>query len=180
MAEGTTAQAKPATTVRDSLKNVNEFLVGIGVLMILFCIVCTLLEVQTSEAQLMHGGLAQLTRPDLATFVQLLDLVQGRLTPFQVVVVIWGWGSQIVYFACIVGYNHFHRSLARHNQWLAKICCGVAALVAVYNCVSDYNYVGLVIQDFWWQLAITSVIALGAGALGIAGIHFIKVGFGKE
>jgi hypothetical protein len=174
------ATARPANTIQNSLKNVNEFLVGIGVFMVVFCIICTLLEVQTSEAMLMHGGLAQLTRPDLATFVQLLDLVQGKLAPFQIIVVIWGWGSQITYFACIVGYNHFHKSLARHNKWLAGICCAIAALVTIYNMVSDYNYVGLVINDFWWQMALTSVIALGAGAFGIAGIHFIKAGFGKE
>ncbi|GCE18978.1 hypothetical protein KDK_27780 [Dictyobacter kobayashii] len=148
--------------------------------MVLFCIICTLLEVQTSEAAITNGGAMSLLRPDVATFWQLVDLVEGHLTPAQIVVVIWGWGSQIIYFACIVGYKHFHKSIARHNELLAKACTGGAVLITFYNCVTDYNYVGLVINNFWWQVAISSVIALGSATLGIAGLHFIKAGFGKE
>ena len=168
-------------TIRDRIKSANEWLVGAGVVMLFFSFLCMLLEVQTSEAAITHGGgVHALVAPNVSTVMQLYYMLMGQLSPRDTVIAIWGWGSQITFFACIVGYNHFHKAVARHNKGLAAICCGVAALITLYNCVSDYNYVGMVIQDFWWQLAISSVIALATAALGIAGLYFIKIGFSKE
>lgn len=177
MAEGTTAQAKPAT----GTKKINEWLLGVSIFMIVFCIVCTLLEVQTSELPILRGGgVRELVVPNIITAMQLVDLVQGHLTPVGFMAVIWGWGTQVVYNACVLGWRHYHKAIAVHNEKLATVC-GMAAIgVAVYNTISNFNYASLLISDFWLCLVLACLISLCSGTLGIAGVHYLKVALGKE
>jgi hypothetical protein len=169
--------SRPVTGTR----KINEWLLFWSVIMIVFCIACTLLEVQTSELPILKGGgVRELVTPNLITFMQLVDLVQGRLTPVQFMAVIWGWGTQVVYNVCVLGWRHYHKAIAAHNEKLAVVCGMLAIGIAVYNTISNFNYAALLIQDFWMCLVLATLISLCSGTLGVAGVHTLKVSLGKE
>lgn len=177
MAEGTTAQARPAT----SSKKINEYLAAVSILAILWCLFCTLLEVQTTELPVLRGGgVHELIVPNLVTFMQIADLIQGRLTPVQFWAVIWGWGVQVIYNMCVLAWKHYHKAIANHNEKLAVVCVCIAIGISLYNGISNFNYASLIINDFWLCLVSACVVSLSSSTLGIAGVHCLKVALGKE
>lgn len=177
MAETTAATAKTTT----SSKKINEWLLFWAIVMLLFCIACTLLEVQTTELPILRGGgIRELVVPNIITLMQLVDLVQGHLTPVQFMAVIWGWGIQVIYNACVLGWKHYHKAIAVHNEKLATVCSMAAIGVAIYNTISNFNYATLLISDFWLCLVLACVISLCSGTLGIAGVHYLKVALGRD
>src|SRR5689334_9258533 len=90
----------------------------VGVALVLFWLLASLLQIQTSEAFILHGPVVRFV-PNWGILHQPFDLVGGMLTPDLAKGVMWGWGIELIYLVCIVGYEVAHESVRASNRHLA-------------------------------------------------------------
>ena len=102
-----------AHTMRHALSNVAANsrransplpLLIVGLALILFWVLASVLQIQTSEAFLLRGPAVTFV-PNWGILKQPLDLVQGHLTTDMAKATMWGWGIELIYLVCIVGYE---------------------------------------------------------------------------
>ena len=116
-----------ANTMRHALSNVAANsrransplpLLIVGLALILFWVLASVLQIQTSEAFLLRGPAVTFV-PNWGVLKQPLDLVQGHLTTDMAKATMWGWGIELIYLVCIVGYEVAHESVKASNHHLA-------------------------------------------------------------
>src|SRR5258708_28388521 len=102
-----------ANTMRHALSNVAANsrransplpLLIVGLALILFWVLASVLQIQTSEAFLLRGPAVTFV-PNWGVLKQPLDLVQGHLTTDMAKATMWGWGIELIYLVCIVRYE---------------------------------------------------------------------------
>src|SRR5258708_39058456 len=76
----------------------------VGLALILFWVLASVLQIQTSEAFLLRGPAVTFVL-NWGVLKQPLDLVQGHLTTDMAKATMWGWGIELIYLVCIVGYE---------------------------------------------------------------------------
>src|ERR1051326_4753697 len=91
----------------------------VGAAQVLFWLLASILQIQTSEAFMLHGPVVSLI-PDWNVLQQPVDLVSGHLSPALVKAVMWGWGIELIYLVCVVGYEVAHESVRASNRHLAR------------------------------------------------------------
>src|SRR5260221_11601548 len=165
-----------ANTMRHALSNVAAnsrrmnspipvLLVGLN--LILFWVLASVLQIQTSQAFILRGPAVTFV-PNWGVLKQLLDLVQGHLTTDMAKAVMWGWVIELVYLVCIVGYEVAHESVKASNRHLAAVFrTGVVALIA-FDAYTDFQY-GTLASGFWGQVAFAGVTAFIVAFFGVIG-----------
>ena len=106
-----------STASRRAASPIPVILVGLG--LILFWVLASMLQIQTSEAFLLNGPAVTFV-PDWGILKQPVDLVQGHLTTDMAKGVMWGWGIELIYLVCIVGYEVAHEGVKASNRHLAS------------------------------------------------------------
>lgn len=139
----------------------------IGLLLIFFFLVGSLLHIQTSEAFFLGGQTVGLS-PNWGILLQPWQLFTGQLTPRMAQAVMWGWGIEMTFLICVVGYETAHDAVAASSRRMASIFrTGTLALV-VFNGWADFQY-GNIASGFWGQVAfalITSFVVFFFGTIG--------------
>jgi hypothetical protein len=108
------------------------FLIPCG-LCIVFCLIGTSVQVQTSEAWM--AQVATTSVPTLSTFVQVMQFVQGKLPDSLIVPFIFAWGTQV---ALIVG--SFGIELPKLPAWRFYGSWILIGLMVFINGAGDWNY----------------------------------------
>ena len=103
MADATTA----ASSTRRSGHSAPILLLDHRLCVLAFWLFASLLEIQASEAFLLHGATVSFV-PDWAILKQPADLVTGHLSTDMAKATLWGWGIELIYLVCIVGYEIAH------------------------------------------------------------------------
>ena len=104
------------TSARRGASPIPTLIVGLALL--LFWVLASMLQIQTSEAFILKGPVVTFV-PDWGVLKQPLDLAQGHLSIDLAKAVMWGWGIELVYLVCIVGYEIAHESVKASNRHLA-------------------------------------------------------------
>jgi hypothetical protein len=87
----------------------------------------------------------------------------------------WGWGIELIYLVCIVGYEVAHESVKASNRHLAAwFRTGVVALIAL-DAYTDFQY-GQLASGFWGQVAFALVTAFIVAFFGIVGLRLTEHG----
>ncbi len=147
-------------------------LILVGGMAILFWLLASMLQIQTSEAFILQGPAVSLA-PNWAILRQPLDLVQGRLSVDVAKSVMWGWGIELIYLICIVGYEVAHESVKASNKSLAKwFRTGLIALIAL-DAYTDYTY-GNLASGPWGQFAFALITSFIVAFFGIVGVRLIE------
>ncbi len=113
--------------------------------------------------------------PDWGILKQPLDLVQGHLSIDLAKAVMWGWGIELVYLVCIVGYEIANESVKASNRHLASVFrTGVVALIA-FDAYTDFQY-GTLASGFWGQVAFAGITAFIVAFFGVIGFRLLEHG----
>ncbi len=135
----------------------------IGLACVVFWLLASLLEVQTSEAFLLHGAVVTFN-PNWSILRQPVDLVQGHL---------WGWGIELIYLVCIVGHEIAREGVRSTNRHLAGwFTTGAVALIA-FDAWTNFQY-GQLASGVWGQVAFALVTAFIVAFFGIVGLRLIE------
>ena len=144
----------------------------VGLALVLFWVLASILQIQTSEAFILKGPVVTFV-PDWGILKQPLDLAQGRLSIDMAKAVMWGWGIELVYLVCIVGYEVAHESVKASNRHLASVFrTGVVALIA-FDAYTDFQY-GTLASGFWGQVAFAGVTAFIVAFFGVIGFRLVE------
>lgn len=172
-----------AYRVRRSLKNVATNarrmnsplpILLVGAALILFWVLASMLQIQTSEAFILKGPVVTFV-PDWGILVQPVALVLGHLSPELVKATMWGWGIELIYLVCIVGYEVAHESVRASNQHLASwFRTGAVALIS-FDAYTDFQY-GSLASGLWGQLAFALVTAFIVAFFGVVGFRLLEHG----
>ena len=150
-------------------------LVGLG--LVLFWVLASVLQIQTSEAFILRGPVVSFV-PNWGILRQPFDLMGGHLTPDQAKATMWGWGIELIYLVCIVGYEVAHESVKASNRHLASwFRTGVVALIA-FDAYTDFQY-GSLASGPWGQVAFAAVTAFIVAFFGIVGVRLIEHGLSE-
>ena len=149
----------------------------VGGLVVLFWLLASILQIQTSEAFMLHGPAVSLI-PDWSVLQQPFDLVGGHLKPDLVKAVMWGWGIELIYLVCVVGYEVAHESVKASNHRLASwFRTGAVALIA-FDAYTDFQY-GNLASGVGGQLAFAAVTGFIVAFFGVIGIRLIEAGLAE-
>ena len=147
----------------------------LGAALLLFWTLASLLQIQTSEAFILRGPAVSFV-PNWGILHQPLDLFGGLLTPNVAKAVMWGWGIELIYLVCVVGYEVAHESVKASNRHLASVFrTGAIGLIA-FDAYTDFQY-GNLASGFWGQVAFALVTAFIVAFFGVVGLRLIEHAF---
>jgi hypothetical protein len=147
-------------------------LVGLAVLV--FWVLASVLQIQTSEAFILKGPVVTFA-PNWDILRQPFDLMGGHLKSDTAKAAMWGWGIELIFLVCIVGYEVAHESIKASNRHLASwFRTGVIALIA-FDAYTDFQY-GNLASGPGGQFAFAAVTAFIVAFFGIVGVRLIEHG----
>ncbi len=147
----------------------------VGAACFVFWVLASLLQIQTSEAYMLHGAVVMIT-PNWAILNQPFDFFTGHLPQDVAKAVLWGWGVELIYLVCIVGYEIAHESVRAANKGFAKLFGTGMLVLIVIDAVTDFSY-GTLGSGFWGQVAFAGITSFIVMFFGIIGIRLIEHGF---
>lgn len=150
----------------------------LGLVCIAFWLDILLLEVQASEAFLLHGSIITFSSSNWNTLLQPWELVQGTLDINMRMAVIWGWGIELIYLVCIVGWEVAQSAIGYHNPKLAGWFKTGALILIVFNAWSNFQY-GNLASGFWGQIGFAAITSFGSAFFGIVGVYLLERAFAK-
>lgn len=169
MAAASSSAPAPAKGARSPI-----LLLFLGVAVLLFWLLASMLQIQTSEAFILQGPVVSLA-PNWGILKQPWELVQGSLSIDMAKAVMWGWGIELIYLVCVIGYEVAHESVKASSHHLASwFRTGVIALISL-DAYTDFNY-GNLASGFWGQLAFALIAAFIVAFFGIIGVRLIEAG----
>jgi hypothetical protein len=146
----------------------------LGLALIVFWLLVSLLQIQTSEAFILNGPVVTFV-PNWNILKQPLELVQGHLTTGMAKATVWGWGIELIYLVCIMGYEVAHEGVRSTNRRLVGLfSTGAVALIA-FDGWTDFQY-GQLASGLWGQVAFALVTAFIVAFFGVIGLRLIEHG----
>ncbi len=146
----------------------------VGAALLLFWILASTLQIQTSEAFILKGPAVSLA-PNWGILRQPFELIGGQLTIDLAKAAMWGWGIELIYLVCIVGYEVAHEVVKSSNHRLAAwFRTGAIALIA-FDAYTDIQY-GQLASGFWGQVAFALVTSFIVAFFGVVGLRLIEHG----
>jgi hypothetical protein len=146
----------------------------LGFALVIFWGITSLLQIQTSEAFILNGPVVTFA-PNWSILKQPLELVQGQLSPELAKATIWGWGIELIYLVCIIGYEVAHEGVRSTNHHLTGLfSTGAVALIA-FDAYTDFQY-GNLASGFWGQVGFSLITAFVVAFFGIIGLRLIEHG----
>ena len=146
----------------------------VGLALLVFWVLASVLQIQTSEAFILKGPAVTLA-PNWGILRQPFDLLQGHLSTNLAKATMWGWGIELIYLVCILGYEVAHESVKSSNRHLASwFRTGVIALIA-FDAYTDFQY-GSLASGFWGQVAFALVTSFIVAFFGIVGFRLVEHG----
>jgi hypothetical protein len=149
----------------------------VGLALVIFWLLASILQIQTSEAFILHGPVVSFI-PNWGILHQPFDLIGGHSTPDLAKAIMWGYGIELIYLVCIVGYEVAHESVRASNRHLASwFRTGAIALIA-FDAYTDYQY-GNLASGPGGQIAFAATMAFIVAFFGVVGIRLIEHGLAE-
>jgi hypothetical protein len=149
----------------------------LGAALIVFWLLASLLQIQTSEAFILNGPVVTFA-PNWNVLRQPWDLIQGHLSADMAKATMWGWGIELIYLVCIIGYEVAHEGVRAMNRHLAGVFVTGAVGLVVFDFYTDFQY-GQLASGFGGQVAFAGVTAFMVAFFGVVGWRLIEHGFGE-
>jgi len=88
---------------------------------------------------------------------------------------IWGWGMELVFLICIVGYEIAHDSVQASSRKLASWFKTGTIILVAFDGWADFQY-GQISSGMWGQLAFALITAFVVMFFGLIGWRLIETG----
>jgi len=129
-------------------------------------------DIQASESFFLGGKLAGLAL-NWSIFLQPIQLLEGLLTPKEAVAVIWGFGIEAIFVACMFRLEQTFSGLRNTHRNFPKVFGTLAAILIILNGIADYMYYG---GDFLRGLAFALIMFVVVGFFCLIGVALIEHG----
>jgi hypothetical protein len=149
----------------------------VGVLLLAFFVIGSTLHIQTSEAFFLSGPAVGLS-PNWHILMQPWDLVQSNLSPQMAEAVMWGWGIELVFLICVVGFEVAHDGVAAGSRRMAGLFRTGTIVLILFDGYTDFQY-GNVANGFWGQLGFALITAFVVFFFGTIGFRLIEHGIAE-
>jgi hypothetical protein len=169
----TTVPTRKLAPARHGGSPVPKILLGLA--LILFFGMGSILHIQTSEAFFLGGHAVGLFAPRWSIVAQPVQFVQGTLSPRMAEAVMWGWGIELVFLICVVGFEVAHESVAAASTRMASLFRTGTLVLVIFDGYTDFQY-GNVASGFWGQLGFACITAFVVFYFGIVGWRLIEQG----
>jgi hypothetical protein len=148
----------------------------VGLLLLLFFLIGSVIHIMTSEAFYLGDRAVGLLSANWQILLQPAQLAIGTLPGGMEMqkAVIWGWGVELVFLICIIGYDKLHRSVRSSSRLMAKIFRVGTFIIIFFDGWSDFNYGGT--GETWGQLGFTAITAFAVFYFGTGGFHLVSEG----
>ena len=145
----------------------------VGILLILGCLYATLLEIQASEAWALSSHVVSF-QPNWSIIQQPYYMFVGGLSATVAKAAMWGWGSELVFLICVLGYEAAHESIFGMNKALASWFRTGAFAIIIFNFYTNYAY-GSLGSGMIGQLAFAGITSFAVMFFGVIGIRFLSI-----
>ncbi len=148
----------------------------VGLLLLLFFIIGSVIHIMTSEAFFLGDKAAHLLSANWQILLQPAELATGTLPGGMEMqkAVVWGWGVELVFLICIIGYDKLHRSVRSSSRLMAKIFRVGTFIIIFFDGWSDFNYGNT--GGSWGQLGFTLINAFVVFYFDTGGFHLVSEG----
>ena|SRR2546429_399270 len=155
------------------------YLIG-GVFFLLFWFIALMVQVQTSEAFLMHSSsTVNILQPEWSIFLQIPELLTGKLTSAEGKAALWAWGIELLFLGIFLGWDEMRAAVSPTGKFLTGIFeFGMIAII-IYNVVSDFFYGNFGDTTPWGQLGFAALASAMALFFAAIGVHFLLLGVNK-
>lgn len=155
-----------------------KIIVGVG--MIALFLVAFMTQIQTNEASILHSGQVEIYRPNWAILAQIPVLLFGGASPQEAMATIVGWGIELLYLGCVVGFDNMHDSAGQGGWIMARVFLLVSIGLALFNWWNDFNYGTIgVIDGQWGHIIFACMTSFISGYFGTIGLHLIERGWNQ-
>ncbi|HEY4385923.1 MAG TPA: hypothetical protein VGN34_15810 [Ktedonobacteraceae bacterium] len=142
-----------------------------------FWTLASLLQIQTSEAFILKGDMVSFS-PNWNILMQPIDLLQGKLSASMAKATMWGWGNELVFLICIIGYEMAHDAVTASNRRLAFWLRNGMIAIVVFDGYTDFSY-GTLASGIWGQIAFALITSFIVMFFGIVGLRLIEAGLAE-
>jgi hypothetical protein len=147
----------------------------LGLILVGFWLVMTLLQVQTNEAFILGGGAVSF-HADWSILAQPVKFILGTQPTSTAEATAFGWGIELFFLIFVVGYEIAHDAVSEANKDLAKFFKTATILIVLFDAYTDYRY-GQLASGFWGQVLFAVVVGLIVMFFGTIGLRYIEHGF---
>ncbi len=149
----------------------------VGLLLLLFFIIGSILHIMTSEAFFLAGKGIGLLSANWQILLQPAELATGTLPGGMEMqkAVMWGWGIELVFLICIVGHDKLHKNVRSSSRLMAKLFRAGTVVLVFFDAWTDFNY-GSVASGYWGQIAFALINAFIVFYFGTGGFHLVSEG----
>jgi hypothetical protein len=155
------------------------YIVG-GVAFLLFWFIALMIQVQTSEAFLMHSpAQVNVMQPEWGIFMQIPNLLQGHLSSSEGKAALWAWGIEILFLGIFLGWEEMRSAVSPTGKVLVGIFEFGMIGIIIYNLVSDFLYANVGDTTFFGQLGFAVLASAMALFFAAIGVHFLLLGVKK-
>jgi hypothetical protein len=160
--------AGPASSLKKS--PVPGLVLGAASLAFGICIV--LMEIQTSEAFILHQAVS-VFHNNLSTLQQPGAFLSGSLSVAMAQAVVWGWVTETLYFVCVVGWEVANSAFGYHSPGLAGWFKLAAIGLVGFNIISNLFY-GTLPSGFLGQIGFSLMTTFGSAFFLIVGTYLVE------
>lgn len=158
------AAMSSARTVAQARGNVPILKLLLGGVLLFFWCLALMLQIQTSEAFILNGPVVGLL-PNWQILMQPVALIQGGISVNTGKAIIWGWGIELIYLACVIG------EISMQGRWRNIFMTGAGVLV-LFDFWTDLNY-GSMPSGIGGQIAFAGITAFMVAFFGVLGLNLI-------
>ena len=149
----------------------------IGFLLLCIFALALMMQVQTNEAFLLHGGQVNIYKPNWAILMQIPNLMLGNLSASEAAAAFFGWFVEAVYLAFIIGYELTISAVEKSGQRMAKWFRTAAFGIVGLNIITDYNYGSIGFNGWMGHLLFALFLSIAVGFFWTIGIAFLELGW---
>lgn len=151
--------------------------VFVGFLLLGFFIIGFMLHIQTSESFFLGAVPASMV-PNWTILTQPWQLLQGQIPPRMAAAVIWGWGIELTFLICVVGYEIASDAVSASSRKLAGwFQSGTIGLI-LFNGYADYLYAST-LSSPWGAIAFAAIVNFSVLFFGTIGWHLLVSGLSE-
>jgi hypothetical protein len=141
-------------------KIVGVFVLLFGVVVFVVTAAVTMLEVQTSEAFILHSSQVSLL-PNWSLINQIPELIMGTLSPIMVKPTLYGWGGELLYAAFFVLWQVMRRAMKKTHPFVGKVFFVGQFVILAFQFWSNLQFgTADFWGDFWGQLGFAFILLL--------------------
>jgi len=152
-------------------------LIILGLLLIGGWLEIVSIDVQATQAFVNNGVALPADNNAVSVFAEMWYLFVGDLPVHDRMLIIAGWGTELIYMVGVIGWEICKSAVGFHNPSLAKWFGRAAIVMVVVNLWTTGNFGTFGAAGFWGHFYFAVLTAFGSAFFGLIGVYLLEFGF---